>query len=192
MHSSFWADAIAYVNYISNHAPTTALNNKDTPIHAFSNYRVDVSRCQIFGSPAAVIVKGYKGKFDLCLKPCIYLELFQSSTGDRFLDIKTKKIIVSCSATIFENFQPTNIDYSTFANLTKTAQQQPTQPPTTKSKPPPTPSYYQQHLQPLLTLLHHLNNMSSTGWREICVILGKISMLMGMMRIMWITHLWMN
>lgn len=65
MQGSFWADAIAYANYINNRAPTSALDNNDTPIHAFIKCSADVSRCKVFGSPAAVMVEGQKGKFDL-------------------------------------------------------------------------------------------------------------------------------
>ena len=141
--------------------PPPHSTTKTLLIHAFFNCRADMSLgAEFLEAQLPSWSRGTRASSTSTQSSTSTFKLFQSSTGDCFLDIEYQENYCELAAPPFsKNFNSTNINYSTFANLTKTAQQQPTtlhnkkqtmtytisQPtaPTPPTNPPPSPEQHE-------------------------------------------------
>jgi hypothetical protein len=102
----WWADAVSFANYVSNRIPTSAVKNI-TPFEDFYHQKPDLSDIHIFGCPAQVLIEHHKpAKFAPRSRFCVYLGPNPSGMGNRFFDPSTRRVIVSRSATFYEQYPP--------------------------------------------------------------------------------------
>jgi hypothetical protein len=103
---SFWAEAVMCAAVIRNIQPRKGLNFK-TPFELWHSRVPDYSRLRSFGCLAFVHIPSEKrSKFESPSTRCIFTGYDNAKKAWRFMDLKTKKLIVSCDAVFNEYVFP--------------------------------------------------------------------------------------
>ena len=105
---TFWGYAVTYATYIANRLPRPSLNNL-SPLYHYERGNIDprkeISRIKTFGCLAYPhIEKARKGAIKA--RPSVFLGMDPIKKGYLFMDLKTKTLISTRSATFAECIRP--------------------------------------------------------------------------------------
>lgn len=104
LKSEFWAEAIDFANYITNHIPSKS-NNDLLLMELLTSKSYKLNHLYSFGYKAKILIKGhYITKFESKTTLYIYLGPSNTGNGNKFWNIHTKRLITSRNAYFFEEF----------------------------------------------------------------------------------------
>jgi hypothetical protein len=99
---AFWAEAVAFANYVCNRLPTSAVSDV-TPEEAWSGVKPSLADLKIFGCRAFVHVPSHlRSKLDAKARVGMYLGPAQNSPAFRVLDLATRRVLTSRDVTFDE------------------------------------------------------------------------------------------
>lgn len=102
---SFWAEAVAYANYIQNRIPHSAIPGT-MPYELWTVRRPSVAHMRVFGSPAyAQIHKDIRKKFEPKSRPCIFVGFTDGIKGYKLVHKQTRKVIHSRDVVFVEGVE---------------------------------------------------------------------------------------
>jgi hypothetical protein len=107
---SLWAEAVTYICYIKNCAPSRALKDDKTPDEVFWGRKPDISKLQEFGAKCWVLQQdGQRQKLDPKSRHVIFTGFSDESRAYRYFDPQTRKIRTSRNV-IFEETPQEKMD----------------------------------------------------------------------------------